>query len=142
MKTNTTDRVFNGVIDSALEAVRAATEATRKAEQQIEAFATFATFDPDTEDQASAPNVTVKEMKAVLAVARVGKFSEAAKVLGVSQPGLSRQVQRVEKVYGLSFFDRRGTGVEVTPGGSLALEAFDYSLNALARSIEAVSKLS
>ncbi len=87
------------MIDSALEAVRAASAATQKAEQQIEAFATFAKFDPNTEDQASVPNVTVKEMKAVLAVARAGKFTEAAKSLGVSQPGLSRQVLRVEKAY-------------------------------------------
>ena len=142
MTTDAEGRIASGVIDSALQAIKLASVATRKAEMEIEAFATFVKFDPNTEDQASVPNITVKEMKAALAVARVGKFTEAAKSLGLSQPGLSRQVQRVEKLYGLKFFDRRGTGAEVTAGGSLALEAFDYSLNALARSIEAASKLS
>ena len=125
-----------------MKAVRAASVATQKAEKEIEAIDTFTELDPNTDDQASVPNVTVKEMKAVLAVARVGQFTEAAKSLGLSQPGLTRQVQRVEKEYGLKFFDRRGTGTKVTPGGSFALEAFDSSLNALARSIEAVSRLS
>ena len=139
---NAAGRGYSGVIDSALKAVRAASVATQKAEREIEAIDTFTEFDPNTDDQASAPNVTIKEMKAVLAVARIGNFTEAAKSLGLSQPGLSRQVQRVEKAYGIKLFDRRGTGTEVTPGGSLALEAFDFSLNALARSIEAVRKLS
>ena len=142
MTTNAEGRIASGVIDSALQAIKLASVATRKAELEIEAFATFVKFDPNAEEQASVPDLSVKEMKAVLAVARIGKFTEAAKSLGLSQPGLSRQVQRVETAYGLRFFDRRGTGTEVTPGGSLALEAFDYSLNSLARSIEAVSKLS
>ena len=142
MTTEAAGRIFSGVIDSALEAVRAASVATQKAEQQIEAFATFAMFDPNTEDHASAPNVTVKEMKAALGVAKTGSFTKAAKELGMSQPGLSRQIQRVEKAYGFKIFYRRRTGAEVTTGGSLVLEAFNDVLNALARSVEAARKLS
>ncbi len=112
-------RIVSGVIDSALEAVRTASKATHEAEQQIEAFATFVKFDPSVEDQATAPSVAVKEMRAALAVARVGRFTEAAIGLGVSQPGLSRQVQRVEKLYGFNIFYRRGPGAEVTPRGML-----------------------
>ena len=56
--TEAAGRVFIGVIDSALEAVRAASVATQKAEQQIEAFATFAKSDPNTDDQASAPKLS------------------------------------------------------------------------------------
>ena len=135
-------RIFSGVINSALEAVRAASVATQKAEQQIEAFATIAMFDPTTGDESGAPNVTVKEMKTALAVAKTSSFTEAAKGLGMSQPGLSRQIQRVEKAYGINLFYRRSAGAEVTPGGSLVLEAFSDALNALARSFEAATKLS
>ncbi len=142
MATKAAGRVFSGVIDSALEAVRAASVATQKAEQQIEAFASYAMFDPATEVESSAPNVTVKEMRAALAVAKTGSFTKAAKGLGVSQPGLSRQVQRVENAYGINFFYRRGGGAEVTPGGSLVLEAFSDALNTLARSSMAARKLS
>ena len=142
MTTEAGGRIFSGVIDSALEAVRAASVATQKAEQQIEAFATFAMFDPTTEVESSAPNVTVRDMKAVLAVAKTNSFTLAAKNLGLSQPGISRQVQRIEKAYGTDIFYRRGGGADVTPGGSLVLEAFNDALNALARSAEAARKLS
>ena len=142
MATKAAGRVFSGVIDSALEAVRAASVATQKAEQQIEAFASFAMFDPATEVESSAPNLTVKEMRAALAVATTGSFTKAAEGLGVSQPGLSRQVQRVENAYGINIFYRRGGGAEVTPGGSLVLEAFSDVLNTLARSVMAAGKLS
>ena len=142
MTTEAAGRILSGVIDSALEAVRAASVATQKAEKQIEAFATFAMFDPATEVESSPPNITVKEMKAAMAVAKTGGFTTAAKELGMSQPGLSRQVQRVEKAYGTDIFYRRGGGAEVTPGGSLVLEAFNDALNALSRSVEAARKLS
>ena len=134
-------RIVSGVIDSALEAVRTASVATHEAERQIEAFAAFVKFDPSTEDQATAPSVSVTEMRATLAVARTSSFTESAKELGVSQPGLSRQVQRVEKVYGFSLFDRRARTVPVTPRGQLVLEAFNDALNALARSVEAARHL-
>ncbi len=134
-------RIVSGVIDSALKAVKAAGAATHEAEQQIEAFATFVRFDPSTEDQASAPTVTVREMRAALAVAKTSSFTVAAKELGVSQPGLSRQVQRVEKLYGFNLFDRHVKGSPVTPRGMLVLEAFNDTLNALARSVEAARHL-
>ena len=142
MNTEASGRIFSGVIDSALEAVRAASVATQKAEQQIEAFATFAIFDQTTDAGFSAPSISTSEMKGALAVAKTGSFTVAAKELGMSQPGLSRQIQRIEKAYGTKIFYRRGGGAEVTPGGSLVLEAFNDALNTLARSVEAARKLS
>ena len=130
------------VIDSALKAVKAAGAATHEAEQQIEAFATFVKFDPTIEDQMTAPGVTVTEMRATLAVAKLNSFTDAAKERGVSQPWLSRQVQRVEKLYGFDIFDRSRRAVPVTPRGRLVLEAFNDALNVLARSVEAARKLS
>ena len=142
MSTEAAGRILSGVIDSALEAVRVASAATQKAEQKIEAFATFAMFDPSTEADSSAPDVTVKEMKAALALAKTRSFTLAAKSLGLSQPGLSRQIQRVEKAYGFNIFDRTIRSLPVTLGGSLVLEAFNDALNALARSAKAARKLS
>ena len=75
-------------------------------------------------------------------MAKTGSFTVAAKELGVSQPGLSRQVQRVEKLYGFDLFDRHVKGSPVTPRGRLVLEAFNDALNALARSVEATRHLS
>ena len=134
-------RIVSGVIDSALKAVKTAGKAAREAEPQIEAFATFVRFDPSAEDQATAPNVSIREIRAALAVAKTGSFTVAAKELGVSQPGLTRQVQRVEKLYGFDLFDRHVKGSPVTPRGRLVLEAFNDALNALARSVEATRHL-
>ncbi len=142
MTTVAAGRIFTGVIESALEAVREASVATQKAELQIEAFAKFAMFDPATEAESDAPSLSTSEMKAALAVAKTGSFTKAAQGLGLSQPGLSRQVQRVEKAYGIKILYRRGGGAEATPAGSLVLEAFSDALNALARSVEAARKLS
>lgn len=142
MNSEAGGRIVGGVIDSALEAVKAASVASHEAERQIEAFAAFLRFEPTTEDQTAALNLSVTEMRAALAVARVGRFTTAAKELGMSQPGLSRQVQRIEKAYGFNIFDRRGTGAEVTPRGRLVLEAFSDVLNVLARSVEAARHLS
>ena len=112
MTTEAAGQIFSGVIGSALEAVRAARVATQKAEQQIEAFATFAMFDPTSEVESSASVVTAEEMKAAIAVAKTTSFTVAAKGLGMSQPGLSRQIQRVEKAYGINIFYRRGEEAE------------------------------
>lgn len=135
-------RIAAGVIDSALKAVKSANAATTEAEHQIEAFATFVRYAPTAQDQSNVPNVSVKEMLAALAVARLGSFTKAAIELGVSQPGLSRQVQRVEKDYGFDIFDRSVRAVPATPRGQLVLEAFNDALNALARSAEAARRLS
>ncbi len=100
MSVEAEGRIVGGVIDSAIKTVKAAGVANSEAEKQVEAIAAFVQFDPNTEDLASAPNATVKEMQAVLAVANLGSFTLAARELGVSQPGLSRQVQWVEKLTG------------------------------------------
>lgn len=142
MPTNAEARIVGGVIDSALESVKAATAAMQVAEKQIEAFAAFARFEPNTEGHSGVPDLSSKEMRAALAVAKTGQFTMAAKSMGVSQPGLSRQIQRVEKAYGIKVFTRRGTGAEVTTEGKVVLEAFNDVLNALSRSVEAIAKLS
>ena len=85
--------------------------------------------------------MTVTEIRAALAEAKLGSFTMAAKELGVSQPGLSRQVQRVEKLYGFDLFDQSVKKAPVTPSGLVVLEAFNETLNALARSVEAVRHL-
>ncbi len=81
-------------------------------------------------------------MVAVLGVAILGSFTNTAIELGVSQPGLSRQVQRVEKVYGFEIFVRRAKGANLTPKGQLVIEAFTEAMSALARSVKAAKHLS
>jgi molybdenum-dependent DNA-binding transcriptional regulator ModE len=136
------ERIASGVIGSALKAAKASTKAAQAAEQQINAFASFVNDTPTAEELSKVPDVGVKEMVAVLGVARLGSFTNTAIELGVSQPGLSRQVQRVEKVYGFEIFDRRAKGANLTPKGQLVIEAFTEAMSAIARSVKAAKHLS
>ncbi len=66
----------------------------------------------------------LKLLRAFLAVARRGSFTEAARELGKSQPTLSRQVRDLEASLGVPLFERLGKSVHLTePGRHLAAEA-------------------
>jgi hypothetical protein len=142
MSDESEERITSGVIDGVVKAAKATSKAARAAEQQAEALAAFTNYTPTDKELADVPEVGIKEMIAVLSVARLGSFTKAAIQHGVSQPGLSRQVQRVEKVYGFDFFNRGSRGVPVTPKGQLVIEAFAEATKVLARSVKAVSRLS
>ena len=105
-------------------------------------MAEFSNYAPTDKELADVPDVGIKEMLAVLGVAKLGSFTKTAVNLGVSQPGLSRQVQRVGKVYGFDLFDRGVKGAPVTPRGQLVIEAFSEATNVLARSVKAAKHLS
>lgn len=53
----------------------------------------------------------------IVAVADHGSISKAAAVLGVSQPSLSTQVQRIERALGFPLLERTTTGAVLTPMG-------------------------
>jgi len=136
------ERIASGVIGSALKAANASTKSAQAAEQQIKAFASFVNETPTAEELSNVPDVGVKEMLAVLGVARLGSFTKTGVELGVSQPGLSRQIQRVEKRYGFKIFDRLSRGANLTPEGQLVIEAFTEAMSAIARSVKAAKHLS
>ena len=57
------------------------------------------------------------QLRALVAVARHGSFSAAAAALKLTQPGVSRQVQKVERELGVPLFIRRRGGVTLTAAG-------------------------
>lgn len=59
----------------------------------------------------------LKRLEYFLSVAEHGSFSRAASVIGVAQPALGRQVQRLEESCGARLFYRHGRGVSLTPEG-------------------------
>jgi DNA-binding transcriptional LysR family regulator len=67
---------------------------------------------------AGFPDLSVRELLAVCGVARSGSFMAAALELDVSQPALTRSVQRVEQVLGMELFRRSTRRVEITLAGS------------------------
>lgn len=58
-------------------------------------------------------------LKSFLTVAEVSSMSQAAGILHVSQPALSRQIRLLEDEVGAPLFNRNGRGVTLTPAGLL-----------------------
>ena len=61
------------------------------------------------------------QLRYVVAVARAGTFSRAARHCNVSQPSLSQQIQKLEEELGERLFDRLKREARPTPFGSLFL---------------------
>jgi DNA-binding transcriptional LysR family regulator len=58
----------------------------------------------------SVPDLSARQLHAVLAVAEYNSFIAAAAFLKTSQPALTRTIMRVEDVLGVRLFDRSTNG--------------------------------
>jgi LysR family hydrogen peroxide-inducible transcriptional activator len=65
---------------------------------------------------------TVTQLEYVLALHKHGHFGRAAEDLGVAQPTLSSQVQKVEAELGVTLFDRQSKPIVVTDDGKALVE--------------------
>ncbi|MCB5179589.1 LysR family transcriptional regulator [Streptomyces antimicrobicus] len=63
----------------------------------------------------------LRHLEAVCRIAEAGSLGRAAARLGVSQPALSAQLRRIERVAGGELFHRGRRGVEPTPLGQFVL---------------------
>ena len=55
-------------------------------------------------------------------VAQEGSFSRASKTLNLTQPTLSKQIKSLEEFLGEPLFERKGSGLELTDAGNLAMD--------------------
>jgi LysR family carnitine catabolism transcriptional activator len=78
--------------------------------------------------------VNLRQLKALVAVARSGGFTKAARLLNLSQPALTVQIRLLEDALGLRLLDRNKRSVSLTQAG---LELVP-SLERLMRELEAV----
>jgi DNA-binding transcriptional LysR family regulator len=60
----------------------------------------------------------MRELRQFMEVANRRSISRAAACLNMSQPALSRAIQKLEESYGAPLFIRNGAGVELSPYGS------------------------
>ncbi len=74
------------------------------------------------------------DLNLLLAVARAGSFTNAAKVLGIEQSTVSRRMRSLEETLGVSLFERHPQRSQLTPTGELLLrraEAVEAEVHAL-----------
>ncbi|SMH30103.1 LysR family transcriptional regulator [Azospirillum agricola] len=72
------------------------------------------------------------ELRYFVQVADLGSFSKASVKLGITQPALSRQVQKLEHELRTSLFYRHGRGVSLTQPGRKLYDVARHLLGALA----------
>lgn len=69
-------------------------------------------------------SLTLRQMRAVVAVDRTGSLGRAAALLHLSQPALTVQLREAEASLGLRLFDRGARGAQATGLGRPLIEAF------------------
>ena len=69
--------------------------------------------------------LSIRQLDAFHAAAQTGSVTEAAKLLGVSQPGISRLIASLEWGLGLALFERRRKRLFLTPEGRLFMEELE-----------------
>jgi LysR family hydrogen peroxide-inducible transcriptional activator len=67
-------------------------------------------------------NISLRQLRYVVALAEVSHFRRAAELCGVSQPSLSAQIQGIETELELQLFERSRSGVTLTPIGREVVE--------------------
>lgn len=79
-------------------------------------------------------------LEAFIAVAELGSFRRAATRLGLSQPALTRRLQRLEAVAGVELLDRRAQPIRLTAAGTTLLpeaqEAITRLREAMRRAVD------
>lgn len=67
-------------------------------------------------------NLELRHLKVVCAIAETGSVTKAASALGLAQPALTAQLQRIERALGGPLFERDRRGARATALGELVLD--------------------
>lgn len=67
--------------------------------------------------------MNLKQLRYALVLYDTGSFSQAAEVLGISQPSLSQYILKIERDLDVRLFDRSGSNIRITDAGKIYLEA-------------------
>jgi LysR family transcriptional regulator, regulator for genes of the gallate degradation pathway len=77
------------------------------------------------------PPLSIKQMRAIVAVANTQGFAAAADDLGSSQSSLSRAVREAERSLGAALFRRGWNGAEPTTEGEIAVQCCARAISAI-----------
>lgn len=87
-------------------------------------------------------NFDLADLRAFIAVADLGSFSAAANAMHLSQPALSRRVEKLELALGLKLFDRTTRKVELNAMGRSFIPKARHVLNELENALLGIVELS
>jgi LysR family transcriptional regulator, glycine cleavage system transcriptional activator len=82
----------------------------------------------------------LKDIEAFVMVARAGSLAQAATIMHLTVPALSRRIQQLEADLGTRLFERRPRGLVLTDAGRDYFTALDPSWETLSRATEALRK--
>ena len=74
------------------------------------------------------PNITLRQLRAFLAVTEHGSFTKAAAVLNITQSALSHQIKGLEDQAGIELFVRRSKPMRLSAASSVVLRPVCCSL--------------
>lgn len=88
---------------------------------------------PAGSDDRFLRGLTYRQLQAFHELAAAGTETQAAKALGLSQPGIHRIIREFEASLGLRLFERTFQGLTLTPAGQALLEGARRALDTLNR---------
>lgn len=68
-------------------------------------------------------NLSLRQLRALVAIRDTGKISSAAKALHLTSPAVTLQLKQMEEEFGVLLFDRTPEGMRPTAAGLVAIEA-------------------
>ena len=87
-------------------------------------------------------NITFQQIEAFLTIAKYQNLSKAANIMYISQPALSKTLQRFEDGVGIRMFSRGNQGVVLTPEGAYLYSVLQPLYGSLVRAIETAQTIS
>jgi DNA-binding transcriptional LysR family regulator len=88
-------------------------------------------------------HLSLRQLEVLKAVAETGSMAQAGRRLFMTGPGVTQQIQQLEKTLGMPVFDRLGRRLQLTAAGERALAAANEvhaRLGALAKDMDALRK--
>jgi LysR family transcriptional regulator, carnitine catabolism transcriptional activator len=80
-------------------------------------------------------NVNMRQLRAIVAISRLGNFTRAAVALHVSQPALTVQIHQLEQTLGVRLLDRTTRSVRLTRIGEQVVPVIERALDDIDRAI-------
>lgn len=91
--------------------------------------------------RATLPDISARQLEAVLALVEYGSFVAAAARLRLSQPTLTRAIKRLETALGVRLFDRSTRRVQITAAGREFAAVAERMLNDLGITVQSVREV-